>query len=105
LGWLALALTPGLGARMARKLLRKFGSPEAIFEASLTVLEAPKLPAAVAQAIDTCQPLSLAAKELAQIQSLGCRLLTWDEPEYPLRLRETYPPPPLLCMSLETLNF
>jgi hypothetical protein len=35
-GWLALALTPGLGARMAGKLLREMGSPEAIFNASLT---------------------------------------------------------------------
>jgi DNA processing protein len=96
LGWLALALTPGLGARMAGKLLREFGSPEAVFAASLTALEAQRLPAAVAQAIHTRQPLSLAAKELAQAQAHGCRLLTWDEPEYPTRLREIYDPPPLL---------
>jgi excinuclease UvrABC nuclease subunit len=51
LGWLALALTPGLGARMAGKLLREFGSPEAVFNASLTSLEAHRLPAAVAQAL------------------------------------------------------
>ena len=46
LGWLALALTPGLGARMAGKLLREMGSPDAIFNASLTALEAQRLPAA-----------------------------------------------------------
>ncbi len=96
LGWLALALTPGLGARNAGKLLREFGSPEAIFNASLTALEAQRLPAAVAQAIHTRQPLSAAAKELAQAQTAGCRLLTWDELEYPSRLREIYDPPPLL---------
>lgn len=96
LGWLALALTPGLGARMAGKLLREFGSPAAIFNASLTALEAQRLPAAVAQAIHGKQPLSLAAKELAQAEAVCCRLLTWDEPEYPARLREIYDPPPLL---------
>ena len=96
LGWLALALTPGLGARMAGKLLLEFGSPEAIFHASLTALEGQRLPAAVAQAIHTRQPLSDAAKELAQVQAAGCRLLTWDEPEYPRRLREIYDPPTLL---------
>lgn len=96
LGWLALALTPGLGARMAGKLLRQFGSPEAIFNASLTTLEAQRLPAAVAQAIHTRQPLSDATKELAKAQATGCRLLTWDEPDYPARLREIYDPPPLL---------
>lgn len=96
LGWLALALTPGLGARMAGKLLREFGSPEAIFNASLTALEAQRLTAAVAQAIHTRQPLSAAAKELAQVEQAGCRLITWDEPAYPRRLREIYDPPPLL---------
>jgi len=106
LGWLALALTPGLGARNAGNLLREFGSPEAIFNASLTALEAQRLPAAVAQAIHTRQPLSAAAKELAQAQTAGCRLLTWDEPESPSRLREIYDPPPLLYVigNIELLN-
>jgi DNA processing protein len=81
---------------MAGKLLREFGSPEAIFNASLTTLEAQRLPAAVAQAIHTRQPLSDATKELAKAQATGCRLLTWDEPDYPARLREIYDPPPLL---------
>jgi DNA processing protein len=98
-GWLALALTPGLGARTAGKLLREFGSPDAIFSASLTALEAERLPAAVAQAIHSRRPLSDAAKELAQAQAAGCRLLTWDEPEYPSRLREIYDPPPLLYVK------
>ena len=96
LGWLALALTPGLGARMAGKLLREMGSPQQIFNASLTELESHHLPAAVAQAIHSRRPLSDAAKELAAAQAAGCKLLTWDEPEYPTRLREIYDPPPLL---------
>jgi len=96
LGWVALALTPGLGARNAGKLLREFGSPAAIFDASLTSLEAQRLPAAVAQALHSKQPLSDAARELAAVQASGCRLLTWDEPHYPARLREIYDPPPLL---------
>ena len=96
LGWLALALTPGLGARMAGKLLREMGSPQHIFNASLTKLEGHHLPAAVAQAIRTKRPLSDAAKELAAAQAAGCKLLTRDEPEYPARLREIYDPPPLL---------
>jgi DNA processing protein len=98
LGWLALALTPGLGARLAGRLLGAFGSPEAIFRASLTALEAERLPAAVAQAIHSRQPLSDAAKELSQLQALGGRLVTWDEPAYPQRLREIYDPPTLLYL-------
>jgi DNA processing protein len=106
IGWLALALTPGLGARTAGKLLREFGSPDAIFNASLTALEGQRLPAAVAQALHSRRPLSDAAKELAQVQAAGCRLLTWDEPQYPSRLREIYDPPPLLYVrgNIELLN-
>src|SRR5579871_522271 len=96
LGWIALALTPGLGARTAGRLLAEFGSPEAVFNASLTALEGQRLPAAVAQAIHSRQPISTAAKELAQVQAAGCRLLTWDEPHYPARLREIYDPPTIL---------
>jgi len=96
LGWLALALTPGLGARQAGKLLREFGGPEEIFNASLTALEACRLPPAVAQAIHSRAPLGDAEKEFAQAKQLGCRLLTWDEPAYPRLLREIYDPPPLL---------
>jgi DNA processing protein len=65
LGWLALGLTPGLGPRMAGKLLQDFSSSEAIFTASLTALEAKRLPAAEAQPIHTRQSLRAASKELA----------------------------------------
>ena len=106
IGWLALALTPGLGARTAGKLLREFGSPDAIFSSSLTALEAQNLSAQVAQALHSRRPLSDAARELAQVQAIGCRLLTWDEPAYPARLREIYDPPPLLYVrgNVELLN-
>src|SRR5271170_4831924 len=106
IGWIALALTPGLGPRLAGKLLREFGTPEAIFEASLTSLEAQHIPAAVAQAIHSRQPLSAAAKEIAQAEQYGCKMLTWDEPEYPARLREIFDPPPLLYVrgNIELLN-
>ena len=96
LGWLALALVPNLGARTAGKLLREFGGPDGVFSASLTSLEGMRLPAAVAQAIHSKEPLREAEKELAAVRKDGCRLLHWDEAEYPRLLRETYDPPPLL---------
>jgi len=49
LSWLALALTPGLASRLSARLLREFGSPEEVFRAPLTRLEACRLPAPVAQ--------------------------------------------------------
>jgi predicted Rossmann fold nucleotide-binding protein DprA/Smf involved in DNA uptake len=88
LGWLALGLTPGPGPLMAGRLLRDRGSPEAIFNASLTTLEAKRLPVAVALAIYTRQSRSAAANELALLQALGCHLVTREEPHYPQRLGE-----------------
>jgi hypothetical protein len=51
LSWLALALTPGLAARLSARLLKEFGSPDEVFRASLPKLEACKLPGPVAQAV------------------------------------------------------
>jgi DNA processing protein len=54
----------------------------------------------------TRQSMSAAAKELAEAQAAGIRLLTWDEPQYRQRLREIYDPPPLLYVrgNVELLN-
>ena len=96
LSWLALRLTPGLGARLMGKLLRQFGGPEEIFRASLTELEGCQLPAAAAQAVFGKSAFRDAEKELAEVRKAGIRLVTWDETEYPRLLTQIYDPPPLL---------
>ena len=96
LPWLALGLTRGLGARSTGKLLRRFGTPEAVFHASLTELESCDLPATTARAVHFQEGMSPAAKELARVRELGVQLVNWDESEYPSRLLEIYDPPPLL---------
>ena len=88
--------TRGLGARLTGKLLRQFGSPEGVFSASLTELEACRLPAATAQAVASRASFRDAEKELAEVRRIGCGLLHWQETEYPQRLLEIYDPPPLL---------
>lgn len=94
--WVALAVTPGLASRLTAKLLKTFGTPEAVFRATLTELEACHLPASVAQAIASQSPLKAAEKEVAELKKLRCHLLNWEETEYPRRLKEIYDPPPLL---------
>ena len=96
LDWVSLSMTPGLGSRLTGKLLRQFGSPEGIFRASLTELEACHLPAVPARAIHDRRAGKEAEEELGRIRKLGCTLLNWDEPQYPQRLLEIYDPPPLL---------
>ena len=58
--WLAVTLTPGVGARLAAELLKHFGSPERVFAAPLTELEARGLPPPVAQTIVSGAPLKAA---------------------------------------------
>src|SRR5882757_9308625 len=77
LSWLALALTPGLASRLSARLLREFGSPEEVFRAPLTRLEACRLPAPVAQAVFKKQSFKRAEKELALTRSIDrCRLVS-----------------------------
>ncbi|MGH9679261.1 MAG: DNA-processing protein DprA [Candidatus Acidiferrales bacterium] len=94
--WLSLSMTQGLGSRLIGKLLRQFGSPERIFRASLTELEACQLPSVPARAIQARQAHKEAQEELNRARNLGCQLINWSEPEYPQRLLEIYDPPPLL---------
>src|SRR5229473_8063368 len=97
LSWLALALTPGVAARLSARLLRQFGSPEGVFRASLNALESAHIPGQVAQAIVKKESFKRAEKELAAIRNIaGCSLLNWTEPEYPQTLLQIYDPPVLL---------
>jgi DNA processing protein len=97
LSWLALALTPGLASRLSARLLRKFGSPDGVFRASLSQLESCHLPAQVAQSIIKKEAFKRAAKELDGVRKIaGCSLLNWTELEYPQTLLQIYDPPVLL---------
>jgi DNA processing protein len=97
LPWLALALTPGLASRLSGRLLKRFGSPDAVFRAPLTDLERCSLPAPVAQAVFKKESFKRAEKELNAARNIDrCRLINWTDPEYPKTLLQIYDPPVLL---------
>jgi len=96
LPWLAMTMTPGIAARLSARLLREFGSPEGVFRASLTGLEACNIPAPAAQAIFKKQTFWRAEKELDSVRRIGCKLVNWQEPEYPQALLQIYDPPVML---------
>ncbi|MGH7125911.1 MAG: CaiB/BaiF CoA transferase family protein [Stellaceae bacterium] len=66
LSWLALNLTHGLGARLLGRLLRRFGSPEAVFSASRTDLESCHLTGAAVEAVATRSAFTDAEAELVK---------------------------------------
>ena len=96
LEWLAIFLTQGLGPTKARKLVEHFGSPEAVFRASLTELESTGIQAVSAQSIATGKSAELAREEIARAAAAGVIIISVDDPAYPPRLKEIYDPPLIL---------
>ena len=96
LHWLALTLVPGLGARTSGKLLDRFRTPEAIFRASRTDLEAAGLSGAIAQSVASGCTFEDAAAQQEQMKQCGAVLVTRSSPSYPPLLGEIFDPPLLL---------
>lgn len=95
--WLALRMTPGLGARKAVQLLELLRSPEAIFAASPSTLRAEAgLSASVAQSISSGCAMEDALVEQDKVRRLGARVIPFLDPAYPPLLRDIYDPPVLL---------
>src|ERR1700736_33296 len=96
LHWLALKLVPGLGARISKRLLDRFRTPQAIFRASRTELEAAGLSGAIAQSVASGCAFEDAATQQEKIRESDCVVVTIGDPRYPQLLREIYDPPILL---------
>jgi DNA processing protein len=96
LEWLALSLTQGLGPTRCRKIVEHFGSPDAVFRASLTELESTGIQAVSAQSLATGKSAELARTEIANAAAAAVTVISIDDPCYPPRLREIYDPPLIL---------
>ena len=96
LHWLALTLIPGLGTRMAGKLLDRFRTPQAVFRASRTELEAAGVGGAVAQSIASGCSFEDALDQQRKMAEHGAVAIVRGDPRYPALLREIFDPPILL---------
>src|SRR5271157_5512659 len=94
--WLALRLVPGLGARTSGKLLDRFRTPQAIFRASRTELEAAGVSGSVAQSIASGTAFEDAVTQQEKMAETGTVAVTLSDPRYPQRLREIFDPPIVL---------
>src|SRR5919202_18537 len=93
--WIRLTKT-GASARRLNALLQHFGSPEALFEASVAeVCRAIRCsPGAAEKLLDPAY--AAADRELRLMERLDVRLLSRFDPEYPPLLREIPDPPPAI---------
>ncbi len=94
--WLALSSVPGIGGVTARRLVERFGSVEAIFDAPVEALAS--VPRVTAEMAASLRALSLPAleAELAGLAEEGLDVLGWDDPSYPTNLRLAADAPALL---------
>jgi len=91
--WLGLAQVEGLGVRGAHRLIERFGSPQAVYCASLTELEQCGLRAPVAQAIFAQAGLKDAEKQLEATAKAGFHVAPLSSDSYPPLLKEIADPP------------
>jgi DNA processing protein len=96
LGWLALALTPGMGPTRTSRVMQHLGSAARVFGASLTELEGARMPAVAAQFVADGRARSMAVAEQARMEEHHARFLTPEDEEYPGGLLQIYDPPPVL---------
>lgn len=96
LHWLALRLTPGLGARKTLDLITRAGTPMAVFRLSPSTLVAHGLSPAVARAVASGCAFEDATSQHEAMKRHGVNLLTIQDDIYPDLLKQIYDPPPML---------
>lgn len=94
--WMALGKVEGLGVRGAHSLVRRFGSPQAVYAASLTDLESCGTPARVARDIFAQKGRAEAEKEINSAGKQGVRVIAPSTEDYPPLLRQIADPPLVL---------
>ncbi len=97
LAWLALATVPKVGPVTIRKLLGKFKSPDAVFDAAPSGFGdlpsiSPKLASAIAKEAD----FERAEKQLELLEKSPYKLAVLESEDYPRALKEIYDPPPFI---------
>jgi DNA processing protein len=93
LHWLALRLIPGMGARKTGQLVAQFRTPQAIFRASRSELEASGLAGGIAQTIVSGCTFEDAVDQQQKMLETGAVLVPITDPRYPPRLKEIFDPP------------
>lgn len=86
-------MTPGVGPRVATKLLEAFGSPDSVFHATRSQLEMLRLRPETIESIMSREFEARASVELERVKRIGGDILLLDDGSYPQLLREIPDPP------------
>src|SRR5512139_605442 len=94
--WLALRMVRGVGPVVYQALLRAFTTPEAVFAASAHALECAGVRSELAHAIRQFDGWRAVDVQLECMGRSEATLVTWNDPLYPVNLRQIHDPPPFL---------
>jgi len=102
--WIQLRRIPGLGPVLLLRLIRAFGSAQAVLEQPVESLRQAGLSAAVAEKVLEGRSPSArkqAEAELDRAEAGGIRVILYNESDYPVNLKSIYAPPPYLYVRGE----
>src|SRR5512136_2245538 len=96
--WIGFNLVKGIGAVRFRNLLEAFGDAETAWNAPVEALRAAGLSSKLVD--NLCQLRSQVDLEQVweRIRAHNIYVLTWEDEEYPRRLKEIEQPPPVLYL-------
>ncbi|MEP6962173.1 MAG: DNA-processing protein DprA [Acidobacteriota bacterium] len=89
-------MTPGLGTKTAVHLIDQFKTPQAVFRASRSELEAAGLSQGLARNISSGCAFEDAVTQHEKLAQAAAQIVPINSPLYPPRLKEIYDPPPFL---------
>ena len=98
--WIALNCVPGVGNVLFRRLVLRFGSPEAVFkapDAELLRVEGNRPP--VVKSIKESACWQEADEEARKVAGSGVEIVTFTDVRYPSNLKEIHDPPPYLYVK------
>jgi DNA processing protein len=96
--WLALRRVHGVGTRVARLLLDKFGEAPRVFALREEELLAAGIYRPTAKNIVQFAQFEALERELCELTRLGGSLIRWSDDNYPANLRQIPDPPPFLYL-------
>ncbi len=100
----ALSMVAGIGPITFHRVIERFGSPGAVFEASVDELtKIPRVTAEVAECILSTS-LGKVEEELLSLEDEGINVLTMNDQEYPANLKILSDAPPVLFLLGQLLD-
>jgi DNA processing protein len=102
--WVGFNLVKGIGSARMRSLLNAFGNAENAWNAPVEALENAGISAHLAENVSKLRSGGILDLAWENIQKKEIQVLTWDDADYPRRLKEIDQPPPVLYVRGQLLE-